>query len=490
MQPLLTCRVPETQKKVISKEQAMTYARALVAGYEPDDLISFADAFGASPLSFLLCGSMANQPKSVGFFDSLADHILCQILSFLPTKDAARTSVLSSRWRYLFLSSISILDFESCLRSREREDNFLNFVDRYFSSPEMTSLECFRVSYGSLADDSPWGYEYLRIPGWVCAALRRGVKEIALVSVQRKTLLTLPTSLFTCQSLVTLRLEGFVVNDVPTKCCLPNLKTLRFIFLEFLDGHSVLKFISSTPALEDFALVGCQSISDIIIRSLSLRRLVLDFGSLCGESFSIIKLDAPNLVYLRYVDIKAEEYTLTEAKSLETAVIAITLEDNKDREHAANLLQKICNVQSLSIYLGIQFYVVALDPMLAFNNLVELKFHTRFMGDLGGTWFLEFLHRMPNLNTLLLNPVSLGFTPLTTTTVPWCLIFQIKKIEILSYDAEGYIQEMISYFLKHASVLELLTIPYIYGQGETAMEELLSLPKKSKKCRIEMSLRR
>ncbi|XP_022753238.1 COP1-interacting protein 7-like [Durio zibethinus] len=46
-------RVLETRKKVLSKEQAMAYARALVAGYEPDnidDLISFADAFGASRL--------------------------------------------------------------------------------------------------------------------------------------------------------------------------------------------------------------------------------------------------------------------------------------------------------------------------------------------------------------------------------------------------------------------------------------------------------
>ncbi|XVF04157.1 hypothetical protein REPUB_Repub05bG0057900 [Reevesia pubescens] len=46
-------RVLEARKKVLSKEQAMAYARALVAGYEPDnidDLISFADAFGASRL--------------------------------------------------------------------------------------------------------------------------------------------------------------------------------------------------------------------------------------------------------------------------------------------------------------------------------------------------------------------------------------------------------------------------------------------------------
>ncbi|KAJ6752096.1 hypothetical protein OIU85_002514 [Salix viminalis] len=46
-------RALETRKAVLHKEQAMAYARALVTGFEPDfinDLICFADAFGASRL--------------------------------------------------------------------------------------------------------------------------------------------------------------------------------------------------------------------------------------------------------------------------------------------------------------------------------------------------------------------------------------------------------------------------------------------------------
>ncbi|GFZ04822.1 COP1-interacting protein 7 [Actinidia rufa] len=48
-------RVLETRKVVLRKEQAMAYARALVAGFEMDcidNLISFADAFGASRLRY------------------------------------------------------------------------------------------------------------------------------------------------------------------------------------------------------------------------------------------------------------------------------------------------------------------------------------------------------------------------------------------------------------------------------------------------------
>jgi len=48
-------RALETRKVVLHKEQAMAYARALVTGFEPDfinDLICFADAFGASRLRY------------------------------------------------------------------------------------------------------------------------------------------------------------------------------------------------------------------------------------------------------------------------------------------------------------------------------------------------------------------------------------------------------------------------------------------------------
>lgn len=45
--------VMESRKSVLQKEEAMAYARALVAGFEMDyidDLIFFADDFGASRL--------------------------------------------------------------------------------------------------------------------------------------------------------------------------------------------------------------------------------------------------------------------------------------------------------------------------------------------------------------------------------------------------------------------------------------------------------
>ncbi|KAK8542728.1 hypothetical protein V6N13_136716 [Hibiscus sabdariffa] len=454
---------------------------------------------------------MAKPSKSVAVLDGLPDHILCHILSFLPTKEAARTSVLSPRWRYLFLSSISILDFKSCLTPPTKDNNsFLNFVDRFFSNPRLLNLEleCFRVNdlwvnYDPsineflmpfdddpwFAEARPWGGDYLLINRWICAALR-GVKEVG-ISLINKDVLSLPNLLFTSHSLVTLKLKIRGANDVPTDACLPNLRTLHFEFFEFLDGRSVLKLISTCPVLEDFAFVMCQfhEISELIIHNLSLKRLVLDFGELYADShrgFNAIKIDAPNLVYFKYVNGMAGGCTLSETKTLERADIEMTVMDNGDGERVTNLLRGVCNVRSL--YLAIEddsrtFFLAPLDPMFAFNNLVELEFRNRYNVDWQGSWIVELLHCMPNLKTLILNLASTteSFRSLPNT-VPWCLLFQIKEIEIKHFAGEEHMFAMVSYFLKHATIIEKLIIRDI--GASTVIEKLSSLPKKSEKCEI------
>lgn len=60
-------RVLETRRAVLRKEQAMAYARALVAGFDLeylDDLISFANAFGALRLRYVLDSNNALTKKT------------------------------------------------------------------------------------------------------------------------------------------------------------------------------------------------------------------------------------------------------------------------------------------------------------------------------------------------------------------------------------------------------------------------------------------
>ncbi|GMJ11502.1 hypothetical protein like AT3G59200 [Hibiscus trionum] len=442
---------------------------------------------------------MAKKVKSAGELDrisSLPDPILCHILSFSPTKDAVRTSILSRRWRYLF-ASMPTLDFYSCLRDlpRRNVNNFWGFVDRLLFFPNRVSLECFRLHDPTSKDD-----DHLRLYDCISAALWRGAKEIVIYS---RNCPVFPTLLFTSQSLMVLKLNIEGEMKIPADVCLPNLKTLHLTNLVFVVGSSILRLISSCHVLEDLVLDLCDfhNISVLSIHSLSLKRLGLSFLEMVvgspGDLNCAVEINTPNLVYLRCTELIAEGYTFSNMSSLEKAHISIypvnrDATDNVDRiRGVTNLFQAIRNVQDLSLFTdnAETLFGTCLEPGLAFPNLVELEFGNP-NGDWKGTWIMEFLCCMPNLKKLILDlgvPEE-GFR-VVPEKVPSCVLFHLKEIEVPSFEGDKHMFAMISYLLNHGRVLEKLIID-VYDPCEerrlSLIEELLRLPRNSKKCDVEI----
>ncbi|KAF7116812.1 hypothetical protein RHSIM_RhsimUnG0013000 [Rhododendron simsii] len=72
-----------------------------------------------------------NVGKGNDIISSLPENVLHHILSFLSTKDAIRSSVLSTKWKYLWTSIANIDLKETYHLAREKEDgSFLDFVER------------------------------------------------------------------------------------------------------------------------------------------------------------------------------------------------------------------------------------------------------------------------------------------------------------------------------------------------------------------------
>ncbi|KAK6921465.1 F-box domain [Dillenia turbinata] len=69
-----------------------------------------------------------NDAEEEDRISKLPDAILTQILSRLPTELSVSTSVLSSRWRYVW-TSVPDLVFEFG-EAIQRDPRFINFVDR------------------------------------------------------------------------------------------------------------------------------------------------------------------------------------------------------------------------------------------------------------------------------------------------------------------------------------------------------------------------
>ncbi|KAG4157275.1 hypothetical protein ERO13_D02G052516v2 [Gossypium hirsutum] len=370
---------------------------------------------------------------------SFPDPILCHILSFLPIKEAVRTSIISTKWRYLF-ASISTIKFDGYSMSGLTDrniDSFKNFVDRLLKSPDQVNLDCFRLSHEICSwNDGDHDFD---ISGWICAALCRGVKEIDLQLGYLEDIL--PAVLFTCGSLVTLKLDAVGHKfKFPSDVCLGNLKTLHI----------------RDSFFEDLAFIECDfyNTSVINIQTPSLKRFILDFdlGGF-GDINYVVVINAPNLVYFQYTDVVAQGYTLSTMKSLEKAHISICGCDTIDSQTiATHLIQGICNVRSLRLTIDEIFQTSRLP---IFYNLIEFKFLGRgFNGR--ETWLVEFLHCVLNLKTLIVNFSVVAGTQWKVLEVPFCLSFHLKEIEISYFNT--HIIEIVIYFLDNAMILEKLII--------------------------------
>ncbi|KAK8576887.1 hypothetical protein V6N13_121886 [Hibiscus sabdariffa] len=176
-----------------------------------------------------------------------------------------------------------------------------------------------------------------------------------------------------------------------------------------------------------------------------------------------IVIDAPSLVYFKYIGHVGRGYTLRNIESLEKVDITIFHLKDVDRDRSAALLRGICNVRVLHLSINnydAQLFRGPLNSVPAFYNLVELEFKN-------------------HCNDCKLFPEE----------VISCLLYHLKEISIFCFRGDTHTFEMVSYFLNHASVLEKLVMRSIDVPHEcrsSVIEKLSSLPKISKKCEIEI----
>lgn len=114
-------------------------------------------------------------------FSNLPDEVLCHILSFLTTKQAALTSVLSKRWLNLW-TLVPNLDIDDSVflypeeGKRERSgilQCFMDFVDKVLAFQGDSPIESFSLKCRTGIDSD-------RVNGWICNVLRRGVSHLEL----------------------------------------------------------------------------------------------------------------------------------------------------------------------------------------------------------------------------------------------------------------------------------------------------------------------
>ncbi|CAN8253733.1 unnamed protein product [Cochlearia groenlandica] len=292
----------------------------------------------------------------------LPESLLLHILSFLPTKSAISTSVLSKQWRSLH-NLLPKLEFGFDDNESEHE-TFSEIVCRVLLSHKSPVLESLIV-YPSLDRCSE-----IDIGMWIGIAYARNVREILLNVGSEKGTITLPRAMYNCKTLETLKLSAWIRVYVSSRACFDSLKTLHLLNVDYEDEESVCNLFTGCPNLEKLVIE--QDSLDLKVFGIqvpSLQRLTI-----CGyddaHGFGGYAIKAPSLKYLRLEGLKSLEFcTIENASELVEACIV-----NVSNIIDENILGSITSVKRLSLVLSP--LEITFPTGSIFNQLVYLELST------------------------------------------------------------------------------------------------------------------
>ncbi|EOA23973.1 hypothetical protein CARUB_v10017193mg [Capsella rubella] len=412
----------------------------------------------------------------------LPEALICHILSFLPIEDAALTSVLSKKWRYLFAYRPNLI-FDGLLHIQHRAvgntekelilSRFMAFVDRVLELQESCAINKFSLLCGH-------GVRPYFVTDSILKVLRRGVTELDLhVSLDEGRL---PSEVFESKSLVSLRIESGNVYGIDVQgVSLPKLKTLFLHRVMLGQAEDCFhKLTSGCHVLEELFLL--RVYSDFWNRSLSsnsLKRLTL-YCLDSDQNPDHVSFDTPNLVYFNYSDNIARKYPKVNFASLVEATIYLAMTRDQYAHanygnlvaNATDFFRGICNVQILYLSAStLEVLTFCCKPVPTFNKLVHLTVETHTVG-----WesLPTLLNNCPNLETLVFEGLHHKYTIKCgdvdgclckfSGEVPICLSSSpVKFLKVQRFGENGIENqiELVKHFLETMPRLEQLTVHYV-----------------------------
>ncbi|XP_019086400.1 PREDICTED: putative FBD-associated F-box protein At5g53635 [Camelina sativa] len=355
--------------------------------------------------------------------NQLPDPLICHILSHLPIKEAVKTSVLSPRWRslWLWLPSLEL----TCWKF-PNSNAFMSFGDRFLDSNRVSCIDNLKVTIDKDAS---------HLTSWIDAAVKRKVKHIELCWHRLNKCPELPTSTYTCETLVSLKLYRADLANAKF-VFLSCLKTLHLRSILYPNEAIFERLVSSCPVLEELVMAISVYDNAILSRvfSRSLKKLKITINNFEHSSCSGVVIDAPLLSFLSINDDLSESLVVInkmhpDAKlDISTSYFmrvfdeeTISLKRNSIRGFLSQISKvkdmKICRdtVKLIYQYSKLEWlpqfsYMSCLNATLLYSGLKELP---------------TFLKSCPNLKSLVLvcygscdamsfqeiNQISLSYKP-------------------------------------------------------------------------------
>ncbi|KAJ3684192.1 hypothetical protein LUZ61_013356 [Rhynchospora tenuis] len=353
---------------------------------------------------------------TVDRISSLPDDVLTHILSFLSTREAVQTCLLSKRWRNTW-ASVPVLKFhldESWINNADndtdKELKFDQFVNGMLGhrGPSHLDTVIYSATFGHGSCEPSMG--------WLdrAALLMPHAISIDIDGVEK---LNFPDSVFSCASLESLELCLFPYGRIirPKSIALASLKTLNLRLIR-LDDDFMQKLFLGCPTLERLKLHHCELFISDISSSMLKELAILE----CPQ-FQSMQISCPGLfsLFIR-TSMRIQIISLENMASLVKAYISLYWCDEEVRYYPFDVQADVINVPNSA--------------------------NSKFLSGLSNVTSLELHFDHPELREWW-----------EDTITNYKTFYNLKRLDVGAWSLDTDFR-LVASFLEHSPVLEQLTL--------------------------------
>ncbi|CAH8278400.1 unnamed protein product [Arabidopsis lyrata] len=398
------------------------------------------------------------------------EDLLVTILLYVPTKEAVATMILSKRW-------LSIWTMLPRLDYRDNNDDEIKksvcwFLEKSLQLHKAPVLPMLIIELGPQCPSDA------DVEKCVAKAVDRRVIFLRLGLLWSADPISLPKTLYSCESLKILSLSDKILVDVPSTACLPSLRLLELNSVVYKNENSLVRFLSSCPLLKSLLvkrnkddnvkkfIVKVPSLLELMYTNLSSHNDVEDTGR-------CVVIDTPALTEFDFTDHSGDSCSIDNTLCLEQVHIDVYLPSPD--------LDKFLRSFSAVLFLE-----------LGLNDEMILPWDSDWMDSL-----VPFLKNIPKLKCLIVDygstdepPNASAFWSESDNKDPECLSSSLEKFELIDYTGRKEEKELVAYILTTSRCLKTATISLRplsdlkLEEKAKMIEELKAIPRVSKTSQL------